>query len=151
MNSRKTKEKKIDFLKIKNQNQNKNQTSKHLRSWNLHSKPYSIMRFWASLSMIRFEDLNLILCVWVFSTPIKVIIERNPILTTLCYYFQAFDQKRYGFSISKHYFGPLYHACTWISKRHVIKTNWTMSSKYDNHSRLNSQHKCGEGGTYMVI
>ena len=37
-----------------------------------------------------------------------------------CYYFWAFDQETYGFSIPEHLFGPLYYACTPIQNiRHA--------------------------------
>ena len=31
-----------------------------------------------------------------------------------------------------------------ITKRHVFNGDWTTCSKYDNHSRRNSQHKLGD-------
>ena len=34
---------------------------------------------------------------------------------TLYYYFEVFDPKKYGFRIPKHFFAPLYHACTLVS------------------------------------
>jgi len=43
----------------------------------------------------------------------------------------------------------------WLPQRQVMKRDWTVCSKYDKHSRLNSQHHWSgggeEGGTYMTI
>ena len=51
---------------------------KILRSWNLHPKPDSIICFWASLSMMSFQDPNLIVYFWIFNTTTKVIMEKTP-------------------------------------------------------------------------
>jgi hypothetical protein len=44
---------------------------------NIYPKPASTTSFWASLLMIRFEDLNLIFYVWVFNTTIEVIMKKK--------------------------------------------------------------------------
>ena len=33
--------------------------------------------------------------------------KKNSIQTTLCYFFQAFDQKNHGINTLEHFFGPL--------------------------------------------
>ena len=55
------------------------QTSKYLRSWNLHPNSYSTFCFWASFLMISFEDRNLIFYIWVFNTTIKFILRKKNI------------------------------------------------------------------------
>ena len=52
-----------------------NPTSKYLRSWNLPSKPYLAVTFWAILLMISFEDLILIFYIWVPNTTIEGIMK----------------------------------------------------------------------------
>ena len=49
--------------------------------------------------------------------------EKYSNLNNICWFFQAFDQNNYGFSISQHWFGPLYHACTKtsINKSQVMR------------------------------
>ena len=32
----------------------------------------------------------------------------------------------------------------WTPKKYVSKRDWTMCSKYANHSRFNNQHDCGD-------
>ena len=55
----------------------RNPISKCLRSWILCSKPNPTMCFWASLFMISFEDLNLIVYIWVFNTTIEVTVKKE--------------------------------------------------------------------------
>ena len=69
---------------------------------------------------------------------------KNPLYTTLCYFFQAFDQRICGFGIPEHYFGPLHHACTqkrvtmfvfvfvcWgLNKRIPLLGSWTQNDEY---------------------
>ena len=98
------------YIEVKEYEKN-DPTTKYLRSWNLCLKLDSTIFFWASLLMISFEDLNLILYIWVFNTTIDVImkkIQSNKILL----FFLGLWPKKHGFSILEHFFGPLYHACT---------------------------------------
>ena len=49
----------------------KNPTLKYLRSWNLHSKLYLAIIFWAILLMISFENLILIFYIWIPNTTME--------------------------------------------------------------------------------
>ena len=60
--------------------------------------------FWASLLMISFEDLILIIYIWVFNTTIEVVMKESPIQTTICTTFRLLTKNNYSFSILKHFF-----------------------------------------------
>ena len=63
---------------LNSRNMRTKQNSKNLRSRNLHPKRDSTMIcFWASLSMINFEHLSLIVYIWVFNTTIEVFMKRT--------------------------------------------------------------------------
>ena len=63
------------------------------------------------------ENLNLTFYIWVFNTTMEVNIKKKSIWTTLCYYFEAFDQINKGFGILEHYFDLVYHVCTLLPDR----------------------------------
>ena len=56
-------------------------TFKHVRSSNWCSDPYLTMCFWASLLLISFEDLNLVIYIWVFNAIKEVIMNKKFNLT----------------------------------------------------------------------
>ena len=64
----------LKFITI-SKNVKKKSCLKYLRSWNLRSKLYLVSCFYASLLMICFEDLILILYIWVPNLTIEVIIK----------------------------------------------------------------------------
>ena len=53
-------------------------TLKYIRSWNLCANPNLAITFWEILSMISFEDLILILFIWVPNVIIEGIMKKNP-------------------------------------------------------------------------
>ena len=61
------------YLQVYNisRNMKKNIISNSLSSWNLRPKPNLVIAFWASLSMISFEDRILIFYSWVPNTTIE--------------------------------------------------------------------------------
>ena len=83
------------------------QSSKYLRSWNLHPKPNLAIIFWVVFLMISFEDIMLIFYVWVSNTTIEgaMKIEKNTLLLLLDVW-----TKIYGLSIPELFSRILYHA-----------------------------------------
>ena len=103
---------------MNSRNLKKNPNFKIVELMNFASKLDSTICFWASLLMLNIEIFNLIFYIWLFNTTLEVIIKKFNLNKGLLLLLGLWP--KYGFSISEHYFGPLYHACTLWSPNFVL-------------------------------
>jgi hypothetical protein len=61
--------------------------------------------------MIKFEDFNLILYIYMFNTTIEVIMKNTLFKQHFIMSFKPLTKTNHGFGVPEHYFGPLCHAC----------------------------------------